>query len=200
VGFTPYYTTAIWFGFDKPGNSLGLSITGATLAGPVWGDYMREIHTGLPMKDFIRPSGLADILVCSQSGLLKTGACPSGVALTFLAGTQPTTYCDMHGSGARRQGPSIASAGARRLDTLAINETTLLGDLKLPELPIDLLQSLGVDVSAPTNNRNTSNRGNTAASGLDDNGLNALPEASAGGGTSFPEYGLELPNYNPLLD
>ncbi len=23
VGFTPYFTTAIWFGFDRPGNSLG---------------------------------------------------------------------------------------------------------------------------------------------------------------------------------
>jgi penicillin-binding protein 1A len=56
VGFTPYYTTAIWFGFDKPGNSLGLSLTGATLAGPIWGDFMRELNMGHPAKDFIRPS------------------------------------------------------------------------------------------------------------------------------------------------
>ncbi|MDR0602035.1 MAG: PBP1A family penicillin-binding protein, partial [Treponema sp.] len=56
VGYTPYYTTAIWFGFDRPGNSLGVNLTGATLAGPVWGDYMREIHQGLPFRDFIRPS------------------------------------------------------------------------------------------------------------------------------------------------
>ncbi|MDR3145580.1 MAG: PBP1A family penicillin-binding protein, partial [Treponema sp.] len=69
VGYTPYYTTAIWFGFDKPGNSLGLSLTGATLAGPVWGDYMREIHLGLPAKSFSRPdSGVIDVTVCSQTG------------------------------------------------------------------------------------------------------------------------------------
>ncbi|MDR1353387.1 MAG: PBP1A family penicillin-binding protein, partial [Treponema sp.] len=121
VGFTPYYTTAIWFGFDKPGNSLGLSLTGATLAGPVWGDYMRDIHTDLPMKDFIRPSsGLVDVTVCSLSGQLKTNACPGGVTLTFLAGTQPTTYCDMHLGGAEQRN-IIASAGGLRLDTLAIN-------------------------------------------------------------------------------
>jgi penicillin-binding protein 1A len=156
VGFTPYYTTAIWFGFDKPGNSLGLSLTGATLAGPVWGDYMREIHTGLPMKDFIRPSsGLVDVTVCSQSGQLKTNACPGGVTLTFLAGTQPTTYCDMHLGGTGRNS-AIASAGAMRLDTLAINENTALGDLKLPELPVDLLRSIGVDVSPA--NRQAANR------------------------------------------
>jgi len=48
VGYTPYYTTAVWFGFDKPGNSLGVDLTGSSLAGPVWGDFMREIHQGLP--------------------------------------------------------------------------------------------------------------------------------------------------------
>jgi penicillin-binding protein 1A len=52
VGYSPYYTTAVWFGFDRPGNSLGVELTGATLAGPVWGDYMREIHRGLPRRDF----------------------------------------------------------------------------------------------------------------------------------------------------
>jgi penicillin-binding protein 1A len=209
VGFTPYYTTAIWFGFDKPGNSLGLSLTGATLAGPVWGDYMREIHTGLPMKDFIRPSsGLVDAMVCTQSGLLKTAACPSGITLTFLEGTQPTTYCDIHGGGTQ-QDTSLASFEVLRRDTLAINDSALLGDLKMPELPLDLLQSLGVDMttSRQTNNRNTTrqtnnrqannrqtnNRNNTASN--DDGMLNVFPDT---GEPVSPEY--ELPNYNPLLD
>jgi membrane carboxypeptidase/penicillin-binding protein len=43
VGFTPYYSTAVWFGFDRPGNSLGVTQTGAIIAGPTWADYMREI-------------------------------------------------------------------------------------------------------------------------------------------------------------
>jgi penicillin-binding protein 1A len=214
VGFTPYYTTAIWFGFDKPGNSLGLSLTGATLAGPVWGDYMREIHTGLPMKDFIRPSsGLVDVTVCSQSGQLKTNTCPGGVTLTFLEGTQPSAYCDMHLGGAGQRS-ALASTGAMRLDTLAINENAALGDLKLPELPVDLLRSIGVDVSPATrrnavrgaNTRNNGSRTGTAdaadAPGLDDD-YNADSEAGSkarGGADTFPEYDVELPSYNPLLD
>jgi penicillin-binding protein 1A len=98
VGYTPYYTTAIWFGFDRPGNSLGLSLTGAALAGPVWGDFMREIHLGLPRRDFVRPSsGIVDATVCVRSGLLRTSACDEGaVTLPFLDGTQPNQVCDIH--------------------------------------------------------------------------------------------------------
>lgn len=98
VGFTPYMTTAIWFGFDLPGNSLGTDQTGAVIAGNAWAGYMKEIHNGLPMKAFTRPqTGLVDVRVCSLSGLLPTEHCNDGtVLLTFLEGTQPTTYCDLH--------------------------------------------------------------------------------------------------------
>jgi penicillin-binding protein 1A len=98
VGFTPYYTTAIWFGFDKRGLSLGLDNTGATLAGPAWGDYMNLIHQNEPYRDFVRPqTGLVNATVCKKSGLLPTGACSDGTAsLYFLDGTQPTSYCDYH--------------------------------------------------------------------------------------------------------
>ncbi|MDR2490931.1 MAG: PBP1A family penicillin-binding protein [Spirochaetaceae bacterium] len=101
VGFTPYYTSAIWYGFDKPGNSLGLNLTGATLAGPVWGDFMREVHRGLPSRDFKRPAnGVTDLRVCAKSGQLLTPNCKSGsVVLSFLSGATPTEYCTYHGEG-----------------------------------------------------------------------------------------------------
>ena len=98
VGYSPYYTTAVWFGFDRPGNSLGVELTGATLAGPVWGDYMREIHRGLSRKNFTRPaSGIVDVSVCAKSGLLKSALCNEGeVTLPFLEGSQPFRVCDIH--------------------------------------------------------------------------------------------------------
>ena len=46
VGFTPYYTTAIWFGFDRPGNSLGTTQSGATVAGYYWANYMLRHQQG----------------------------------------------------------------------------------------------------------------------------------------------------------
>lgn len=99
LGSSPYYTTAIWLGFDRPGNSLGVSQTGATVAAPVWANYMRDIHIGLPYKNFPKPdSGLVSATVCSLSGELPTEYCTDGtVNLTYLDGTQPTQYCTLHG-------------------------------------------------------------------------------------------------------
>ncbi|MDR0599159.1 MAG: PBP1A family penicillin-binding protein [Treponema sp.] len=97
VGFTPYYTIAIWFGFDKGGNSLGMNVSGASLAGPIWGNLMQAYNQGLPRKDFPRPPGIVDATVCRSSGLLRNNACPPGITLSFLAGTVPEGYCDQHG-------------------------------------------------------------------------------------------------------
>ncbi|MDR1902316.1 MAG: PBP1A family penicillin-binding protein [Treponema sp.] len=143
VGYTPYYTTAIWFGFDKPGNSLGLNLTGATLAGPVWGDYMREIHQGLPMKDFTRPaSGIIDVTVCAKSGLLKTDACDEGqVTLPFLSGTQPTQYCNIHGNRDFGTGVNFETT---RFSSFDLDEDKLLSGLTMPTLNLNLLPSGGV--------------------------------------------------------
>jgi penicillin-binding protein 1A len=98
VGFSPYYTTAIWFGFDMPGNSLGVTQTGATIAGPIWAGFMHDIHKGLPYKDFPSPqSGLVSVRVCATSGELPTEFCKDGtVDLLYLDGTQPVTSCTIH--------------------------------------------------------------------------------------------------------
>jgi penicillin-binding protein 1A len=137
VGYTPYYTTAIWFGFDKPGNSLGVNLTGSTLAGPVWGDYMREIHQGLPLKEFAKPAtGIREVSVCAKSGLLKTPACNEGeVFLPFLEGTQPVEYCNIHGEGSAYDRRNYGSGNA---GTLGLDEEALLGSLRMPVLQIDL--------------------------------------------------------------
>jgi penicillin-binding protein 1A len=98
VGFSPYVTTAIWFGFDSPGNSLGVDQSGAVIAGDYWAQYMKEIHKGLPYKGFTRPqSGLVEASVCAVSGLLPTPACTDGtVTLLYYEGTQPSVLCDIH--------------------------------------------------------------------------------------------------------
>jgi membrane peptidoglycan carboxypeptidase len=138
VGYSPYYTAAIWFGFDKPGNSLGVNLTGSTLSGPVWADFMREVHRGLPFKDFVKPStGIVEVTVCAKSGLLKTAACPSGITLPFLEGTAPVRYCDQHDSGGSR---SPVSREGRRRATLFMDNSALLGELRLPELNLPELR------------------------------------------------------------
>ncbi|MDR0457109.1 MAG: PBP1A family penicillin-binding protein [Treponema sp.] len=157
VGYSSYYTTAVWFGFDKPGNSLGVELTGSTLAGPVWGDYMKEIHHGLVRRDFVRPAtGIIDATVCAKSGLLKTPSCNEGdVTLPFLLGTQPTQVCNIHGGSSWS---TTTALNTMRSNTLGMNDNVLLGSLTMPSLPTDLFP----DTSSRNQNNRNNSRNNTA--------------------------------------
>lgn len=50
VGFTPYYTTSVWVGYDMPQKVPGLS--GASYPGAIWHQFMEGLHEGLEDKDF----------------------------------------------------------------------------------------------------------------------------------------------------
>lgn len=101
VGYSPYYTAVLWFGFDKGDRSLGLHSTGATLASPPWARFMRAIHQDKPHRAFVRPeTGLMYQAVCAKSGLLPTPYCGDElVSLSFLPGTVPERFCSYHESG-----------------------------------------------------------------------------------------------------
>jgi penicillin-binding protein 1A len=196
VGFSPYYTTAIWFGFDKPGNSLGVNLTGSTLAGPVWADYMREIHQGLPFKDFVRPtSGIIDVTVCAKSGLLKTAACNQGeVTLPFLEGTQPTLYCDVHGN----TGSIETNLNRLRIDTFVIDDSQVLENLSMPALPAEFMNE--INSTTNTGRTNTSNRSSSSRTQTARNSGGGNSGSSRQETVIPPDYGIELPTYNPLLE
>lgn len=96
IGFTPYYTCAVWFGFDTPGKSMGMGMTGASLAGPPWGDFMMAANKDLPFKEFPMPEGkVHKSTVCAESGDWPTDACPT-ITLWFMDGTNPEKTCVMH--------------------------------------------------------------------------------------------------------
>ena len=195
VGFTPYYTTAIWFGFDKPGNSLGLNLTGATLAGPVWGDFMREVHQGLPPQEFRRPAGVVDVTVCAKSGQLLTAQCNSGaVTLTFLEGTAPHEYCTLH-SGAVANAQQALSAMRSNVEMLNLSSDPYLSSLTLPRLDISAL-----GISSATG------RSARPAISFDENPFETAGTAGLDGGEDGAQAGapaldaFTLPDYNPLMD
>lgn len=50
IGYTPYYTTGVWVGYDIPKALSGLS--GATYPGYIWKQYMNAIHKDLEYKEF----------------------------------------------------------------------------------------------------------------------------------------------------
>jgi len=51
VGFTPYYTTGVWVGYDIPKPVTGLM--GKTYPLEIWHDFMNEIHTSDMKKGFV---------------------------------------------------------------------------------------------------------------------------------------------------
>ncbi len=118
VGFTPYYTAAFWFGFDRPGQSLGLKMTGSTLAGVAWGDFMHVANLGKPYKKFteVAPEGVISLTVCSETGLLLTPECGNNkVTAFYLAGTEPTEVCERHLYGTAEK---TAKANMKREDIM----------------------------------------------------------------------------------
>ena len=50
VGYTGYYTTSVWTGYDYPKAVEGLA--GATYPSAIWKDYMTKIHEGLEPVSF----------------------------------------------------------------------------------------------------------------------------------------------------
>ena len=99
VGYTPYYTAAVWLGYDYqeaiPTNS---NYNGTIL----WRKVMEPLHAGLEDKGFYTPNDLVSKTYCRDSGLLATEWCPLDprgsreVNGTFVNGDQPTTYCTVH--------------------------------------------------------------------------------------------------------
>jgi penicillin-binding protein 1A len=51
VGFTPQITAGVWTGYDQK-LSLGEKVYGATLALPIWVNFMQEITHDMPVEDF----------------------------------------------------------------------------------------------------------------------------------------------------
>jgi len=56
-GYTKYYTTVVWAGYDTPRAMPGAS--GASIPGVIWKDYMDDIHKKLKPEDFIMPSTIS---------------------------------------------------------------------------------------------------------------------------------------------
>lgn len=96
VGFTPQLLTAVWVGHDKP-RPGGRGFTGGAISAPIWGRFMTEALSGKPPSDFIKPEAVVSLTIDPVSGLLATANCPPGRQEFFVSGSEPTTFCPVHG-------------------------------------------------------------------------------------------------------
>jgi penicillin-binding protein 1A len=94
VGFSPSLVAGVWVGFDQK-HSLGPRETGARAALPIWIDFMKGAHAGVPAESFTRPAGIVYVPLDRETGLRATvdSACPTPILEAFIEGTEPTTPC-----------------------------------------------------------------------------------------------------------
>lgn len=96
VGYTSYYTAAVWYGFDQP---VRIQYGGTNPAVKAWRTVMSQVHEGLSYKSFNEPTNLTSISYCSESGQLPTELCKKAntvVSGMFLPGVTPTETCTVH--------------------------------------------------------------------------------------------------------
>ena len=65
-GYTRYYTTAVWVGYDTPRSMPG--IYGKTYAGKIWKQVMDQIHEGKELLDWEQPATV-EMTTDSKSGI-----------------------------------------------------------------------------------------------------------------------------------
>ncbi|MBN2393047.1 MAG: transglycosylase domain-containing protein [Anaerolineae bacterium] len=94
VGYTPELVVGVWVG--NADNETMKAVTGVTGAAPIWHDVMEAALKGQPVQAFARPEGLVDVEVCALSGELPGPDCPHRIVEMFIAGTEPTTVCQIH--------------------------------------------------------------------------------------------------------
>lgn len=77
-GFNRDIATTVFVGFDQP-EPLGEREQGATIAVPIWIDFMRSALAGMPENTLRRPDGIVDRLINKNTGALATPGDPDTV-------------------------------------------------------------------------------------------------------------------------
>ena len=90
IGYTPQFVTGVWVGFDDE-KTLGRGETGSSAALPIWLEYMKQIHEGLPKEEFIVPDQIVFANIDNETGYLASASSKDVVMQAFLEGTQPTS-------------------------------------------------------------------------------------------------------------
>lgn len=95
IGYTPDLAIGVWVGFD---DERPLKLTGAQTALPIWSELAVRL---IPRdsSDFEVPVGVVQRRIDPKSGQLATSQCPEKRVEFFIAGTEPTVYCEVHGGG-----------------------------------------------------------------------------------------------------
>lgn len=136
VGYTPYYTTAVWVGYDMP-KALD-NLAGNTYPGYIWQTFMDKLHENLPERDFTlyeddRPVAIVDDAVKEKEEMDVWN--PEGTPVfspTPGAEGNETTVGDGEGQGASGE-PDSETDGSDRAEISGEPEMPVGTPMPIPE-------------------------------------------------------------------
>jgi penicillin-binding protein 1B len=94
IGYSPRILSLVWVGFDD-GHSVRLA--GGDACVPIWTTYMNRVVGLVPDVDWRRPEDVVERDIDPESGGLATPWCPQTRGEVFVANTEPTSVCPLHG-------------------------------------------------------------------------------------------------------
>jgi penicillin-binding protein 1A len=141
IGFTPDLVAAVYVGFDDP-KPLGSHETGASVAVPIFQQFMSEAMKGKPAVPFRQPPGLRMVRINPATGALASMGDKEAIWEAYIPDTEPQEgqarpVLDGSVTGAASEGAAAAMSGpgsAPKADDIALpgNVTVIDGKPTAP--------------------------------------------------------------------
>ena len=100
VGYTPYYSAAVWIGYAEGNEKITAS---GNPAAKIWKLVMEQVHEGLEDKSFPdKPAGIVSVSVCADCGLKPSALCSQDyrgsrvITVEMQEEAVPTETCTCH--------------------------------------------------------------------------------------------------------
>ena len=128
VGGTPYYVTAVWWGYDAPYDmtkTLTKQQAKTRTCVMAWKALMEQAQADLPYKSFPASSGVVERRYCTQSGLLAGSSCPSTAVGYYRADDLPDTCTYSHGASTQAADPAAPAEEAPQQTVIPTDTSNL---------------------------------------------------------------------------
>jgi penicillin-binding protein 1A len=114
IGFSTSVVAGVWVGFDQP-QPIGRGAYGASIALPIWADFMKRSARVLPATEFPVPDSLEPVELCRISHQRPVDGCDVYTEY-FKQGDQvPTERCSVHQGSLRQQAARAIGGFFKRL-------------------------------------------------------------------------------------
>jgi penicillin-binding protein 1A len=127
IGFSPDLACGVYVGFDNP-RTLGPKEQGATVAAPIFRDFMKDALADAPPTPFRVAPGIEEVSVDWKSGNPVPPGTPGAIMEAFKAGTAPgeanAPGASVDDVGAAGAAPGTASASPSTTPPASVGEGT----------------------------------------------------------------------------